>query len=228
MKRVSSATGKEIPYNKIVKGYETEPGKFVVLSEADFRSANPKATQAIDIEDFVPLADIDPLLFEKPYYVVPQADGEKGYFLLRDALERTKKVAVAKVVLRTKQHLVAILPRGKYLVAELLRFSHEVLEEHEAKYLEDVEDPGYSDRELKMAEELIRDMSSEWDPDRYKDTYYDELMERIRYRAEHGQVNEVAAKEPAPEEPASAPVVDLLPLLRRSLENGRKPGKKSA
>jgi DNA end-binding protein Ku len=219
MKRTNGKTGKEVEYGDIVKGYETAPGKYVILSDKDFKAANPKATQTIDLEDFVAVDDIDPMLFEKPYYVVPQEQGAKGYFLLRDALDRTKKVAVGKVVLRTKQHLAAVMPRGKYLVMEILRFAHEVLEAHEVKYLEDVKEPSYQPRELKMAEQLVQEMTTRWEPDRYKDTYHDELLARIKAKEKNGDLED--APEEEIEEEDTSKVVDLLPLLKKSLE-GRK------
>ena len=224
MKRVNSSTGKEIDYKDIVKGFKLESGKYVVMSDADFKAAAPKATQTVDIEDFVPLKDIDPTLFEKPYYVVPQDNGVKGYFLLRDALAKSEKVAVTKVVLRTKQHLALLMARGEYLVLELLRFAHEVLEEKEVHYLDDIERPKYADRELKMAEQLIDSMTADWDPDRYEDTYYDEMMAKIQEKAKTGKITEVEQPEEDVDGNTGA-VVDLLPLLRKSLEEGGKNGK---
>lgn len=227
-KRVNAQTGREVPYSQIVKGYKYESGQYVVLTDKDFKAANVKATQTIDIEDFVLLEEIDAMLFEKPYYVVPQKNGEKGYFLLRDALEKSKKVAVGKVVIRTKQRLAALMVKGDYLVLELLRFSYEVLEAHEVDYLEGVKKPKYSDRELKMAEALIKDMTTDWDPDKYKDTYRDDLMKRIRQKIKLGEGEEIEEVKPE-KSVGGGKVVDLLPLLRQSLENkkSQKP-KKSA
>jgi DNA end-binding protein Ku len=219
-KRVSAKTGREIPYSQIVKGYEHEKGKFVVVTDRDFKAANVKATQAIDIENFVLLDEIDPMLFEKPYYVVPQKGGEKGYFLLRDALEKSKKVAIGKVVIRTKQHLAAVMPRGKYLILEMLRFSHQVLEAHEVDYLDKVKKPRYTPRELKMAESLIKEMTGEWDPDQYEDTYHNDQLKLIKQKVRGGETAEV--EEPKREK-TEGEVVDLLEVLRESL--GRKKGR---
>lgn len=170
-KRVNDRTGQEVPYDRIVKGYEYEKGQFVIVDKKDFTAANVKATQTIDIEDFVDLADVDWMLFEKPYYLVPQKGGEKGYFLLRDALEKTKKAAIAKIVIRTKQHLCAVMARGDFLILEILRFAHEVKEAREVPSLETAKKKSaYNARELKMAEQLIKGMSAKWRPDKYKDT----------------------------------------------------------
>lgn len=219
-RRVNANTGREVSYQQIVKGYKHQDNEFVVITPADLKAANPKATQTIDIEDFVDAEAIDPMLFDMPYYLVPQKGGEKGYFLLRDALAKSKKVAVGKVVLRTKQHLSVIMPRGDYLVLEILRFAHEVLEANDVKYLDDVDQSRqYTPREMKMAQELIDGMTSEWEPSKYKDTYYDDVMKRIKAKIRAGRIHEVTEFEESadePEEPQN--LVDLLPLLRRSLK----------
>jgi DNA end-binding protein Ku len=217
-KKVNADTGQEVPYHQIVKGYEYEKNQFVIVTDEDFKAANPKATQTIDIEDFVDIKEIDPLLFERPYYIVPQKQGEKGYFLLRDAMAKNGRVAVAKVVLRTKQHLAAILAKGDYLVLELLRFSHEVLEEGEVDYLKGAKTRvKYSDRELKMADALMRDMTVAWKPERYRDTYYQDLMKRIQQKVKSGEGETVETGTTASVRPTSG-VIDLLPLLKKSLE----------
>lgn len=222
-RRVSAKTGQEVPYKRIVKGYKYEGDHYVVVDAEDFRAANVRATQTIDIEDFVKLDEIDPMLFEKPYYLIPQKGAEKGYALLRDALAKSRKVAIGTFVLRTKQHLAALMPRDQYLILEMMRFSHTVIETSEADYLPArSKSATYSARELKMAEELISDMTSKWQPDRYKDTYYADLMKRIenKIRAGEGKVVE------RPEEGETARLKpskpsDLLPLLRQSLESNR-------
>ena len=225
-RKVNADSGKEVPYDKIVKGYEYEPDQFVVVSKADFTNANPKATQTIDIEDFVMLDDIDTMLFDKPYYMVPQKNGEKGYFLLRDALSKTKKVAIGKIVIRTKQHLGAIMPMGDYLVFQILRFAHEVKQIDEVDFLEGIKTSGrYNPRELKMAEDLIKGMTAEWEPAKYDDTYYEDMMKLIKKKIKAGQTHEISDEEPEEEaeETSGSGVVDLLPLLRQSLEkSGRK------
>lgn len=225
-RRVNAGSGKEVPYSRIVKGFEYQSGEYVVLNTNDFKAANPKATQTIDIEDFVPLDEIDPMLFDKPYYIVPQKGAEKGYFLLRDALKKSERVAIGKIVIRTKQHLAAILVRGDYLVLETLHFAHEVLTSDKADYLKEIKKASYSPRELKMAQELIEGMTADWKPTKYRDTYYDDLMKRIKAKIKSGKSHTVTEADEAPEETQEENVLDLLPLLRRSLKQ-HAPAKKS-
>ncbi len=217
-KKFSAQTGKEVPYDRIVKGFEYEKGHFVVMNETDFKKANVKATQTIDIEDFVLLSDVDPLLFERPYYLAPQKGAEKGYYLLREALKKSKKVAIAKIVIRVKQHLVMLMPRGEYIVLEILRFSHQIKEASEVDYLKEANKRiSFSPRELKMAEELIEGMTAKWSPDKYKDTYYQDMMKLIKQRVRQGKgqiVQEVVKEEPIK---STSNVVDLMPLLKKSL-----------
>lgn len=222
-KKVSAKDGKEVPWPRIVKGYEYEKGQFVIVEKDDFKRANPKATQTIDIEDFVDLSEIDLMFLEKPYYLVPQKNGIKGYFLLAEALKKSKKVAIAKVVIRTKQHLGAIMAKGDYLILELLRFSHEVLEIDEVEYLSDITKPKFSAKEIKMAEELIDGMTGKWKPDQYKDTYNDDIMKIIKLKIKAGEGKEVDLGEiPKAEKGNTGVVVDLMPLLKKSLEDKKK------
>jgi DNA end-binding protein Ku len=222
-KKVSAKDGQEVPFQRIVKGYEYESGQYVLMNKDDFKAANPKATQTIDIEDFVAFEQIDLMFFEKPYYLVPQKNGIKGYFLLCEALKNTNKVAIAKIVIRTKQHLAAIMAKDDYLVLELLRFAHEVLETHEVDYLQDVERPKFSARELKMAEELIEGMSADWHPEQYKDTYTEDIMKIINLKIKAGEGQQIDYGDLPEEEAASSgTVVDLMPLLKKSLEQKKK------
>ena len=220
-KKVNAASGREVPTDKIVKGYEFKKGKFVIVTDQDFERANVKATKTIDIEDFVLLEEIDTMLFDKPYYLAPQKGAEKGYFLLREALTETKKVAIAKIVIRTKQHLCAVMSRGDYLVLELLRFSNQVKEIHEVDYLKGINKRvKFAPKELKMAEDLIAGMTAKWDPDKYKDTYQSDLMKRIKSQIKRGQAKDVEEAPEAAEIEESSNVVDLLPLLQKSLAQG--------
>lgn len=223
-RRVNEKTGREVPYDRIQKGYEYEKGKFVLIDDKDFKAANVKATQTLDIEDFVLLDEIDTMLFDKPYYMVPEKGGEKSYFLLRDALRKSGKVAVGKIVIRTKQHLGCVMPKGDYLVLELLRFAHEVIEVKEADYLaeKEIKKADYSPRELKMAQDLIHGMTADWEPDKYKDTYHDDLMKRIKAKIDAGEGKEVAEPDQPEEDLKPTKVVDLLPLLRQSLDAKKK------
>jgi len=218
-KRINSRTGKEVPYNRIVKGFKRKNNDYVVMDEADFRSANPKATQTLDIEDFVKIDEVDPMLYEKPYYLVPQKSNEKSYALLRDVLKKTGTVAIGKFVMHSKQHLAMLMARDEYLVLEELRFSHEVKETQEAHYMDEINlRKKYSSKEMAMAVSLVKGMTSEWNPDKYQDTYYDDLMRIIRKKAKAGENYRVEKEEPQ-EKIASSNVVDLLPLLRKSLQS---------
>lgn len=220
-KKIDEKTGREVPPDRIVKGYEYKKGQFVIMSDEDFDQANVKATQSIDIQDFVALDQIDLMMFEKPYYLVPRDEGVKGYFLLRDALLKTGKVAIAKVVLRSKQHLCAVLPKDDYLILETLRFAHTLKETHEVDFLKDLKRPPKpTERELQMAKDLIESMSSDWAPDKYRDTYYEDVMKLIRQKIEKGE-DYIAPETEKPEEIAPTAATDLLPLLRRSLEAKR-------
>jgi DNA end-binding protein Ku len=220
-KQINKNTGKEVTRKNIVKAYEYEPHQFVTLEKEDFIKANPKSTQTIDIENFVDLEDVDFLLFEKPYYLVPQKNGKKGYLLLRKTLESLGKAAIAKVVIRTKEHLVAIIAKGDYLILETLRFAHEIQEVHEAKFLdeEDLDKIKINKKELEMARELVSNLTGPWEPEKYEDTYQKDLLRYIRHKMKTGDTE---FSEPVEEPAAPSNVTDLLPLLRKSLEGKKK------
>src|SRR4051794_9417574 len=182
-KRVAEADQKEVPWEEIVKGYEYEKGKFVVLKEDDFRRADIEATQSVDIIEFVPLEEIDPMFFDKPYYLEPQKKGAKAYALLREALKRSGRVGIAKVVIKTRQHLAAIKPEQNALVLELMHFSEELIKPGSLRI------PGNLDigtRELEMATELVDRMTDRWDPAKYTDDYRHALLDLIQKKIEHG------------------------------------------
>ena len=223
-KQYNKSTGKEVSKKDIVKAYEYKKNQFVKITEEDFLKANPKATKTIDIEDFVELEDVDILLFERPYYMVPGKNGEKGYVLLKKILEETKKVAIAKFVLRSKQHLVAVIARGNYLILEILRFSHEIQEINEANFLDDFEldKIKVTPQEIKAAKTLVDEMTSKWKPNQYKDTYQDELLKYIKKKIKSGEVED-AIEESDEIGKTDTNVVDLMPFLQRSLKtkNGR-------
>lgn len=193
------------------------------MGEADFKKANVKATNSVEIEDFVELAEIDPILFETPYYILPQKGGEKGYILLRDVLERTQKAAVAKIVLHTVQHLVCIIPRENYLILEILRFANEIIEVHEARFIDSsFFDIKVSDREFAVAEKLVEGMSSKWKPEKYHNTYHDDLMKQIQLKIKHGDTARVEKTETQMSIEAADNVIDLTALLRKSLDTTKK------
>lgn len=222
-KQFNKTTGKDVPKKDIVKGYEYEPDQFVLITEKDFTKANPKASENIDIEDFINLEDVDPLLFERPYYLSPGKNGAKGYKLLRRVMEETKKVAIGKIVLHGKQRLVAILSRGEHLVLEILRYAKEILEADEIELPNDdkLEKVKISDKELKMAKELVNGMTAKWQPEKYKDTYKNDLLKMIKNKIKGGK--SIESETPEQIEPTSdRQVIDLMPLLKKSLQGKSK------
>ena len=211
-KRVAEKDGKEVPWNEIVKGYEYEKGKYVVLRDEDFQGVDLEATQTVDIQDFVDLEEIDPIFFYKPYYLEPQKGGDKAYALLRDALKDTNKVGVAKVIIKTRQYLAGVKPEDGALVLELMHFADELADPeklHVPKKLE------VGKREMNMAKLLIGSMTSKWQPEKYKDDYREALMEVIEEKVEASgkEIEEKPRKAPKPTK-----VIDLVSVLQKSLE----------
>jgi DNA end-binding protein Ku len=227
-KRVSEETGREVPWDETVRGYEIEGGKHVVLSDEDLQRAAPEKTQTVDILDFVDAGEISPLFFDKPYYLGPEKKGAKSYALLRETLRRTNKVGIAKVVIRTKQYLAAVLVEEQAIVLNVLRFAHELRDPKELDLPSGKE--GVSERELDMAERLVEGMVSDWDPEKYRDDYYKDLKKLIKDRVEAGELEESPEAPPAPKPERGGQVVDLMALLKRSVEEkpGRKPARKAA
>ena len=217
-KRVAEVDGKEVPWDQIVKGYEYEKGKFVLLKEEDFARVDVEATQTVDIMNFVSLDDVDPLLFYKPYYLEAGKGGDKAYVLLRDALNETGKIAIAKVVIRTRQHLAAVKPQEKGLMLELMHFPKELVP------VEEFNKPAektVGKAEMQMAKQLIGSMTSDWDPDQYNDEYRDALEKLIEEKLENPD------KAPAPaKKPKATNVIDLVSVLQESLQQSK--GKSAA
>lgn len=211
-KRVAEKGGKEVPWNQIVKGYEYEKGKYVVLKDEDFQRVDLEATQTVDIQDFVDQEEIDPMFFYKPYYLEPQKGGDKAYALLRDALKDTNKVGVAKVVIKTRQYLAGVKPEDGALVLELMHFADE-LADPEKLHVPKKTDVGK--REMNMAKSLIDSMTSKWEPEKYKDDYREALMEVIEEKVEAGG-KEIQAKPRKAPKPTK--VIDLVSVLQKSLE----------
>src|SRR5438445_11789487 len=211
-KRVAEKDGREVPWDQIVKGYEYEKGKYVVLKDEDFQHVDLEATQTVDIQDFVDQEDIDPIFFYKPYYLEPQKGGDKAYALLRDALKDSNKVGIAKVVIKTRQYLAGVKPENGALILELMHFADELADTsklHVPKKLE------AGKREMDMAKALIGSMSSKWDPEKYHDDYREALMEVIEEKVEAGgkEIEEKPRKAPKPTK-----VIDLVSVLQKSLE----------
>ena len=228
-RRVSEQSGAEVPNDRIVKGFEVEPGRYVVVEADEIASLKPKATRQVEIEDFVDLADIDPVFFEQPYYLVPDKDNAKAYRLLADVMEELGKVAIGRFVLRSKEALVAIRPVDGVLVLETMRFADEVLApDREAPLAEPASEP--TEREKEMAKQLVSSLTAKFDPEKYHDEYREELLALIDKKASGEEI--VAA--PETEEPAK--VLDLMAALEASLEragakqakSGRAPAKAPA
>ncbi len=220
-KRVAEKDGREVPWDQIVKGYEYEKGKYVVLKDEDFQRVDLEATQTVDIQDFVEVDEIDPMYFYKPYYLEPQKGGDKAYVLLRDALEDSKKVGIAKVVIKTRQYLAGVKPEDSVLILELMHFAEE-LADPEKLHIPKKLEPGK--RELDMAKALVGSMSTRWNPEKYHDDYREALMEVIEEKVEAGgkEIEEKPKKAPKPTK-----VIDLVSVLQKSLEQSGAAKKKS-
>ncbi|MBU0562015.1 MAG: Ku protein [Gammaproteobacteria bacterium] len=223
-KRINKTTGEDIDSENIVKGVEYEKGHYVVISDDEIKSAHPKATQTVDIVAFVDAKDISFLYIDTPYYLTPDRRGEKVYALLRETLIQTGKVGIANVVLRNKQHLAVVMPLGKALVMNTLRWADEVRGVEYLELKDEALDPDLAERELDMAKRLVEDMTEKWKPEQYKDTFQDQIMELVEKKAREGKLEAVGGPEEAVDR-RSADVIDLTELLKRSL--AAKPGKAS-
>jgi DNA end-binding protein Ku len=220
-KRVAEKDGKEVPWDKIVKGYEYEKGKFVILSDKDFQRVDLEATQTVDIQDFVDVDEIDPMYFYKPYYLEPQKGGDKAYALLRETLAKTKKVGIAKVIIKTRQYLAGVKPLEHALVLELMHFAEELADAEKLNVPKKSAEPGK--REIDMAKALVESMSAEWNPTKYKDDYRDALLDVIEEKVESGG-KEIEEK-PKEKKPSSK-VIDLVAVLQESLAKAHGEGKR--
>ncbi len=213
--RVCSVDGKPVPWDEIVKGYEFEKGQYVVITDEDFKKVNPVATQSVDILEFVDLDQINPMFFDKPYYLEPSKQGKHAYALLREALNKANKVAIARVVVRTKEYIAAVKPIGQALVLELMHWASEIVE---PSTLELPGEETFPEGEVKMAKMLIDTMSVEnFEPEKFVNKYHDELMAMIELRSQGKEI-------PEPKTP-SAPrskLVNLMDVLAQSLEESKK------
>ncbi|WP_122317532.1 Ku protein [Pseudomonas cichorii] len=215
-KRINKATGKEVTSENIVKGVEYEKDRYVVLSEEEIRAAHPKATQTIDIFGFVDGQQIPLQNIDTPYYLAPDKRGGKVYALLRETLNDTGKVALANVVIHTREHLAAVMPLESALVLVMLRWPAEVRELDVLELDETVTEVTLSKSERDMARRLVRDMSADWQPEKYRDTFQEKIMQLVETKAREGSIEEVGL-DSSDEERQSADVIDLTDLLRRSL-----------
>ena len=217
-KRVDSVTDEEVPYEKIVKGFELTKERYVVVTPEELDSIAPEKTRAIDIEDFVDLEDIDPIFYDHPYYLVPDKGAGKAYGLLLEAMRESGKVAIARVVLRSKEQLVAIRPAaGDVLTMETMIFHDEVVPADDLDDVPSAKDLKTSDRELKMAQQLIDSLSSDFEPSKYHDEYREKVLELIERKADGEEI----AIQPQEEEPEKVP--DLMAALEASLAAVKDP-----
>jgi DNA end-binding protein Ku len=221
--KVNKETGEPIAQSDIVRGYEVSDGKYVLLTDSDFKKANPKATQTVEIFGFLDAGAIPALYFDRPYYLAPLKQGQKPYALLREALERSGKVGLARLVIRTRQYLAAVYPFGDVLVVNLLRYPHELrdpaaLDVPEGK-------TRLAPKEVELAEKLIAGMEEEWQPKQYKDEYRDDLLALIRKKSKNPRAVEA---EPEPEAEPMAEVIDLMALLEKSVAQKSKGGARRA
>jgi DNA end-binding protein Ku len=223
-KRINKATGKEVTSEDIVKGVQYEKGRYVVLSEEEIRDAHPRATQTIDIFAFVDADDIPLPNIEKPYFLSPERRGEKVYALLRETLVQTGKVALAYVVVRTRQQLAALMPMDGALMLVMLRWPAEVRGVEYLELTDAVTDARLSKQELDMAKRLVEDMASEWNPKEYVDTFEEQIMDLVEEKASKGEIESVDHEGAPAEQARPSNVTDLSELLKRSLGGKAKPG----
>jgi DNA end-binding protein Ku len=222
--RVNKVNGKAVDWQHIVKGYEYKKGQYVALSDADFKHANIKATETIQIDTFTNASDIPPMYFETPYYLAPAKGGEKVYALLREALQATNKAAVATFVMRGRQHLCVVTPLEKRLMLLTLRFQSEVLPPAAAAEVSGTKSAGVKPAELTMAKQLVQQMSGPWNPSIFKDTYRADLMRRIQEKIRKKQIHMLASEDEVADDRPKAQVIDLMEALKKSLK-GRSSSK---
>jgi DNA end-binding protein Ku len=212
-RRVDPSTGDEVAYEDIVKGYELAPDRYVVIEGDELDALDPKKTRTIDIEEFVELSDVDPIFYDHPYYLAPAAGGAKPYRLLLDAMRDTGRIAIARVVIRSKEQLVAIRPMGDVLAMSTMVFADEVIDPGTIDDIPRAEDVEVRDREVDIAKQLVESLSSEFEPDKFRDTYRDEVLALIERKASGEEI----AVQPARDDEAE-PVPDLMAALRASLD----------
>jgi len=220
--RVNAETGEEVPWKDIVKAFEYKKGSYVVLQPEDIRSASPEGREAVEVETFVDAGAIGAEYFEKPYFLVPGKKAEKGYVLLRETLKRTGKIGIARVVIRTREYLSAVMPKGDSLLLMLLRYPQELVDAGEYSIPEGKPaDYRVSAKEIEMAQQLIESMSDEWQPDAFRDEFRDRLRKVIEKRMKSKGVV-VTPEDEATHESAATNVVDFMALLQQSLKSKRR------
>lgn len=220
-RKINKRTGEEVPRERITRGFEYEEGHYVIVSDEELQRANPERTQRIDILYFADPAEIDPRYYDRPYYLEPVTKHEKGYALLREALRKTGKVAIASVVIRTRQYVAAVIAEESVIVLDLLRYASELRDPARLHLpTKNLKALGISEKEVRMAEQLVDEMAEPWDPTKHKDEYREELMAYIRKRAKAGKIEEIAGPE-APRK-KRAEIIDIMTLLKRSVEKAGK------
>jgi DNA end-binding protein Ku len=223
--RVNAETGAEVPWDQIVKGYEYDDGNYVVFGKDELEKVAPEATKAVEIEAFVDLDGIDPLFFDKPYYLKPGKKGEKGYVLLRDAMRESGKAGIARVVIRTREYLAAMTPRGDAIVLNLLRYQQEIRPLSELEIPGSAEQAGVTKQEAKMAKTLIDSMAAEWNPADYHDEYREAMLKWIEKKIETGEIKQGPEASDAAHDDIPGPI-NMMEALRKSLETTKKPAPK--
>jgi DNA end-binding protein Ku len=225
--RVNEETGEEVPWDKIVKGYEYDDGNYVLLSEEELQNASPELTKTIEIEQFVDLKDIDIRYFDRPYMLVPDKKGEKGYVLLREAIAASGKAGIAKVVIRGRQHLAALIAQGDALVLELLRFHQELIElSHFDLPSSELREYGVQKKEIELATKLIAGMTVKWNASKFHDEYRDALMKLVERKIKSGQTE--AIEDVEQDEVPVSQTLNFMDVLKRSVEHAEKGRTKSA
>ncbi len=219
--RINEQTGKEVPWNAIVKGYEYDEGQYVIVTNEDFENVASKNLKMIEIEDFIPKDAISFAFFETPYYLLPDKRGDKGYVLLRETLSKSKKIGIARVMIRSRQYLAAIIPYGDAIILNIIRYAHELKKPKEFELpTKDVSDYKISKKEMEIAQQLVDSMTTTWKPEHYKDEYHDALLKLIEEKASSGK--KAATKKSKSPAIKQTNVVDFMELLKKSIKQKKK------
>jgi DNA end-binding protein Ku len=221
-KRYNKTTQKEVPWDEIVRGYEHAKGEYVVLTDSELERANPELTQAVQILAFVDADEIDPILYEKPYYLAPARRPSRGYALLRETLKRTNKLGIARIAIHLREHLAAVGPRDDGIVLYLLRFADEVRSFEELEAGGEAKEPSIQTKELALAEKLVAGMTEKWRPEKYKDQYARDVQKVVEEKIESGDIHAMPEGKIERARPKGGKIIDLMPLLKQSIEGTRR------
>ena len=221
--RINENTGKEVPWDKIAKAFEFDDGSYVLMTDADFENADISATRTLDIVTFIKKEELSLIYLEKPYYIAPDKGAEKPYVLLREAMKKTGKIAIARAVIRTKGYLAALFPMEDALVLNIIRFHDEIRSVEDLKLPHEAK---ISDKEMELADSLIEGMTGEWKPEAYQDEYREAVMKRIEGKAKKGGIAEDEEKVEAVA--STGKIVDIMDLLKRSVEVRKSQPEKKA